>query len=282
MDAQEVWRTWRRILSDPKFSQVLFTGGVEALDAEFTLTPSEREICLSYGRTPKQTQWFITNYRYRLVSSVCYALETCAPLTWRLLMERGLDARALAEDFLNADKWIDHGPYVYRLCRSALDYLRAQFSPRVPYLNDLIELESRAAELIQKLADTSWTPQGSAAPPDFEAAGSAVSFRRTENAVVAVTESDLRPWLREPSQIGKVELSPGPQYLLIYMPDARSRVRYVSVGKLGHELFSSLARPKTLAELGAELPPENHQARQAVENTLRMFIRSGVVTWGSI
>ena len=274
MDAQEVWHTWRRILSDPRFSEVLFTRGVEALEAEFTLTPSEREICFAYSRTPKQSQWFVTNYRYRLVSSVCYALETCAPLTWRLLMAHGLDARALAEDFLNTNKWIDHGPYVYHLCRSALDYLRTQFSSRIPYLRDLIELESQAAELMQKLAQTFWAPQGTAASPDFES--SAISFQRTENAVVAVSESDVRPWLRDTSQIGKTELNPGPQYLLVYLPDTRSRVRYVSIGKLGYELFSSLERPRTLAEL---LSPENSQLKQAVENALRMFIRSGVVTW---
>ena len=270
MDAQEVWHTWRRILSDPKFSEVLFTRGVDALETEFTLTPSEREICFAYSRTPKQSQWFVTNYRYRLVSSVCYALETCAPLTWRLLMAHGLDVRALAEDFLNADKWIDHGPYVYHLCRSALNYLRTEFSSRIHYLNDLIELESQAAELMQKLAQISWAPQGAAAPPDFEGE---VSFQRTENAAVAVTESDVRPWLRDTSQIGKMELNPGPQYLLIYLPDTRSRVRYVSIGKLGHELFSSLEHPRTLAELLEK------RERPAVENALRMFIRAGVVTW---
>lgn len=278
MDAQEVWHTWRRILSDHRFSEVLFTGGVEALEAEFMLTPSEREICLAYSCTPKQSQWFVTNYRYRLVSSVCYALETCAPLTWRLLLAHGVEVRALAEDFLNADKWIDHGPYVYHLCRSALDYLCAEFSSRIPYLNDLIGLESQAAELMQKLADTSWTPQAAAAPPDFGAEGSAVSFQRTENAVVAMTENDIRPWLREPSQIGNMKLNPSLQYLLIYLPDTRSRVRYVSIGKLGHELFTSLEHSRTLTEL-AELPLEKFQA---VENALRMFIRSGVVTWRRI
>ena len=278
MDAQEVWHTWRRILSDPKFSEVLFTRGVEALKAEFTLTPSEREICLAYSRTPKQTQWFVTNYRYRLVSSVCFALETCAPLTWRLLMAHELDARALAENFLNTNKWIDHGPYVYHLCRSVLNYLRTEFSSRILYLHDLIELESQAGELMQKLAQIPWAPVGTAALSDFGGESSPVSFQRTENALVAVTESDVRPWLRDPSQIGKMDLNPGPQYLLIYLPDARSRVRYVSIGKLGHELFSSLDRPRTLAEV-TELPLEKLEVRQAVENTLRMFIRSGVVTW---
>lgn len=280
MDAREVWRTWRRILSDPKFSETLLTGGVEALEAEFALTSSEREVCLSYSRTPKQTRWFIVNYRYRLVNSVCYAVETCSPLTWRLLAASDVDAHALAKDFLDARGWVDHGPYVYRLCREALAYIGERFAAAIPHLDDLVELESRSAALIQKLADATWPTSRTAAPDDSSAEGPALHFRRNENADVAVMRSDLRPWLREPSQIGKAALAADPQHILIYLPDARSRVRYVSIGKLGRDLFDSLARPKTMAELLASLPLESSQAHQAVEKILKMFERAGVVTRG--
>ena len=165
--AQTTWNVWRRILAEPKFADAVLAGDLAALSGE-ALSPEEIEICSCYASTPGAAQWFITNYRYRLVSSTAYALETSAPLTWRLLRAHDVDPRKLAEAFLDHTGWVDRGPYVYTTCRLVLDFVRSMHASRIPFVDDLARLETAAAALLCSLAAAPASPAGQEPAADGE------------------------------------------------------------------------------------------------------------------
>jgi hypothetical protein len=244
MDAQTSWNVWRKILTEPKFADAVLAGDVSALSSQ-RLTPEEIEICICYANTPRATQWFISNYRYRLVSSTAYALETSAPLTWRLLRAHKVDPRALAETFLDYTGWIDRGPYVYTTCQLILDFIKDSYASRIPYLNDLARLETAAATLLCSLAGDPAAFPGQEGPLNSEES----KLAPNRNVSVVTIPNDLRPWLKDPSLIGKTTLASAPLEILVRIPSPSASVRYTSIGASGRQLLHALDRPKTRREL---------------------------------
>src|SRR5688572_22006065 len=97
MDAKGTWNLWRRILREPALAERLFDPDFDDHAARFGMSAEDVHIARAYASTPKATQFFITNYRYRLVSGFGHALQSAAPLTYRVLRAAGLDMRALGE-----------------------------------------------------------------------------------------------------------------------------------------------------------------------------------------
>ena len=89
MDAEQVWKLWRRLLRDETLQQQLFQaqGATQWLQH---FPEDERTILQAYAGQFDRVKWFVENYQFRLVNSFTNALETGAPLTLRALINIGL------------------------------------------------------------------------------------------------------------------------------------------------------------------------------------------------
>lgn len=278
MEAERVWGVWRRLLREPAFEEAVFADDFPGREAELGLAPEEAEIALAYRETPKETRWFITNYRYRLVSSICYALETCAPWTWRLLQAKDLDMREVAAGFLDAHGWIDDGPFVYGTCARVLDHLRETLGDEIHGLRALIQLDSAGVELIRSLAGAS--PE--ICPSDDERAAAAADmsrfrYQRTGTGALLTVERTLTPWLRDREAIGKTELPARPQHFLVYLPNLTSAVKLAGIGPPGLALWPLLESPKSLDELAGEESLAAVGGPERYLPTLKRYLQAGVV-----
>lgn len=279
MDAQICWNVWRRILREPPLSNAIVAiDSQEALNG-FGLTDEEREIANAYRATPKQTAWFVTNYRYRLVSSYCFALETCAPFVWRLLRSHEIDMRSLVTQYLDRFGWRDTGPMVYTTCRILLDFVLKNLGNEIAYLQDVVKFDNASVMLISSLAgvDESTWPN-TTQRQQIEQTKLNADFQRTGTGVVQTVDYDITPWLKDKSAIGKLPLRRNVQHYLIYLPSASAAFKIARLNDIGKRVFESLAEIATVDELLAH--EEIRQAsvqRTELQSIIGHFLRLGVV-----
>ncbi|XYI03921.1 hypothetical protein ACMHYB_30835 [Sorangium sp. So ce1128] len=260
MEASTVWTVWRRILREPALGDMIFEPGFADRASEHGFTAEQIPIVLAYAETPHRTRWFIVNYRFRLVSSFLYALETGAPLTVRLLVNSGHDLRALGERYMEERGWEDHGPFVYTFCADVLDFLRrSELAAELPYLRDMIALEAASVELVRRVAKLPRERYRLPAPCDGVDLRAA-TLRRNLQGITATTEHALGPWLRDKSLLGRTPLQKGPQHLLLYVPSPTSSYKLAGIPERGARLFNALTEPRSLSalrrSLGGDEPPE--------------------------
>src|SRR5690606_20354940 len=93
MDAEKVFRLWRRVLRDQEYGDAVLAADREVLAGR---DPDERAIALALREHREAAYWPREGYRYRVISAIHAALCAHAPLTERLLAARGVDQRALA------------------------------------------------------------------------------------------------------------------------------------------------------------------------------------------
>lgn len=277
MEAERVWKVWRRILREPSLFDRLFLPDFASAAASFGLSPEESRIALEYARTPKGTRWAVETYRYRIVSAALDALAVGAPMTLKLLAASGRELRASAQEHVERTGWVDDGPFLYRKCARYLDHLQQQaWAREVPYLADAIALESGVLELTRRAACAAsppWpAPAQRAAPADWAGA----TFAQTGTGTVVTTEHQLTPWLMDPSQVGEAALVRERQHLLAYLPSADEDASFGVLGESAKVVFTLLERPRPYPELLAAMKARG-EAEEALTAALRMFLEMGVV-----
>ena len=239
MNPQIVWQVWRRILREPELQQALFSAAPTGLE-RFGLDGEARAAALAYGAQAERAQWFVLNYRYRLANSFLNALETGAPMVLRALLAKGLDLRALGEQFLDQHGWKDYGPHVYTYCRDALGFLSVHAETAAPHgLRQLIGLESVAVELLLSLA------AGAACAP--------AGLARTSFAACYDSDARLSAWLRDKKQLGKADLAAGEEHYLVYLPDPEQALKFALLPPRALEIYRALERPCAPAALAGAL-----------------------------
>ncbi|MEJ1337173.1 MAG: hypothetical protein RNU03_12975 [Candidatus Sedimenticola sp. (ex Thyasira tokunagai)] len=239
MEAQTVFRVWRRILRSPDLQRKMFD--VDAnLMSEFKLSPNELEVVHAYASNENAVRISVTNYRYRLVSSFENALETAASLTYRALRNSGADLRSMAVPFLDSIKWHDYGPYVYTYCARILDWLAEQKETEKPNgLRDLIEIERVAGSLVRIAA--AQTPNISPANPmNFD--DKSIIWEASSNAEIVSTRHDLSGWLRSPELLGRENSPLADCTYLISLKDPSRNPQISSLMPLSAALMAEIKR----------------------------------------
>lgn len=271
MDAQVVWRTWRRVLRERPLQDAMFNEGFATSVVAAGLDPAERAVVQEYARSEAGTRFFIANYRFRMRSSFVNALETAAPLTHRLLRFHGVELDALGIEFLDSIDWLDHGPYVYTMGGAILAHLRER--PRlatIPGLSALLDLESAGVRVVTGAAS------GGDAPPV-----PAGTVRASDRVEVVHTSLDVSGWLREPATLGLSAPGAQPRWFVVQLRSVEEERRIVAVPHRAADMVTVLAGPHTRKELGCALTGLGHTADPDLDATLRdRLVRSGVLVEG--
>lgn len=246
MEAETVYRTWRRILREKALHERMFSATREELMAEFGLDAGEAAVVAAYAATGKGTRWFVVNYRFRLANSFLNALETGAPRSLRALSAGGHDMAALGEAFHDLNDWFDHGPYVYAFCAEALDFLADHPATARPAgLRDLIAVERAAVEIVRAAAGAGRT--------DGAPAGPGGPWRRNARGWLVETAHDLSGWLRNAADLGRTDLPAGRHRYLVYLPSLDAAYRLTGLPARAAAVFEALAEPADAAELSRRM-----------------------------
>ncbi|MGX0891234.1 hypothetical protein AB7M22_003242 [Pseudomonas sp. ADAK2 TE3594] len=235
MDAEKVWKLWRRLLRDETLQQQLFQaqGATEWLQH---FSDDERTILQAYASQFERVKWFVENYQFRLVNSFINALETGAPLTLRALLNIGLDLPTLSRTFLRQQEWFDYGPKVYGYCDAALGFLlERQELADYPQIQDLIGLERECVHLYTGLMESDAVVQG--------------HYQRTANARLYQSRYALSQWLRDKSQLGRSSLEETGQHILVYLPDPEARHKFTLLSPRAANLYRDLEQPRLPSDL---------------------------------
>lgn len=254
LDAQLVWNTWRRILSDDALAaQVSGSGPAgEADDAVLaSMSDAEQAVVADFARTPQATRINIDMYRRSLVRIVQVALGR-VPLSQRLLFMSGLDVETVAKAFIRVNRYADDGPNFWRLAGAFLAYLATLPQFGTPAHQDLLALDQALAALARRLgpqARAAWPTE--AHPLWHGAAGEQVRlFVAAPAATLVRSDHDLTSWIENPSGYDPAEpLSATPRHWLIYFPDADSAPDYAELNARTARLFALLDTPRSAAEL---------------------------------
>ncbi|QYY80694.1 MULTISPECIES: hypothetical protein [Pseudomonas] len=235
MDAEQVWKLWRRLLRDETLQQQLYEaqGATQWLEH---YPDDERAILQVYASQFERVKWFVENYQFRLVNSFINALETGAPLTLRALLNIGLDLPELSKAFLRQQNWLDYGPRVYGYCDAALGFLlERQELADYPQILDLMGLERECVRLYTGLVETSAVVPG--------------HYQRTDGARIYQSSYALSQWLRDKSLLGRSSPEETSQHILVYLPDPEARHKFTLISPRAAHLYRCLEQPQSLATL---------------------------------
>lgn len=265
MEAQTVWRTWRRILREPPLQAAMQGEGLDRLLAASALglSAEETEIVRAYAAAGRGTRWFIENYRFRMVSSFFNALETAAPLTHRALRASALELQSIATGFLDSAGWRDFGPFVYTYCGQILDHLLAR--PEVaalPGMSDLIRLERAGVRVVMGAADS----RAAEPPPGMWRAAPWFEALRCE--------LDLSRWLRDKAALGREPPAARPRWFVAYLRSPEEPLRIVAVPERAAAMLSALREPQTETSLASRLAGMGGAADAAQDRKLLEQLRA--------
>jgi hypothetical protein len=276
MDAQTVWNVWRRILREDGFYGRLFSDSDDKLSKDFFLNEKELEIAKIYASTPQQTQYFITNYRFRLSNSFINALDTGSPLTLQSLLAKNVSITDLSRQFFDEVKWRDYGPNVLTLCSDILRFLKSNIITSKPEgFRSLIDLESSSIDLLRKLASQSPAIQfNHVVKPD-----QAVS---NKNSMTVKVAHILTPWLKDKLLLGTAELERFPQYFLIYLPVKDEHYKLAAISERGTQILGILDEPMNKKDINTKLKSLNLLPFEIEDNLIiRRLLAYNVVSIGS-
>ena len=274
MNAETVWNVWRRILKEPHLSEALQRDDFVQLGIPDNVLPAEREVLLAYGAHRSAARWFVRGYRFRLTSSVSYALSACAPLTSRTLLRKGFNIRELGERFLFSIGWHDHGPYVYTTCRNFLDFLRVELKGEIAGLDDCIEVDAVSIDLVRSLADATadrW--QDAAARQALVGDLSRWFYRQSGTGCIATTACALGSWLKASRTNPDARPEMVAENYLIYLPSASQYPKMSLASPEAKAVLEILAASHSLGELQSALNVDN----QRIAEVLTQLIQLGVV-----
>ncbi|MGN2437527.1 hypothetical protein [Pseudomonas syringae] len=236
MEAEQVWKLWRRVLRDERLQAQLFS----ATDAGHWLSgfsKSESEILSVYAQQFDRVKWFVENYQFRLVNSFLNALETGAPLSLRALLHINVDLNAQSKAFLRDRQWRDYGPQVYTYCDDVLGFLaEADELQGYPEILDLMRLERESVRLYRGLVDPESLPADN-------------RYHRTSMARLYETRFALSGWLRQKDQLGLTRLPENTEQVLIYLPTLQARHKFTLINAQAARLYNCLEQPQSAAGL---------------------------------
>ncbi|NOK33333.1 hypothetical protein D7W79_01295 [Corallococcus exercitus] len=276
MEADQVWRVWRRLLREPRLSERIFQPGFVEEAAAWGLSAEEARIAAAYGASPEGTRWALETYRFRLVTSTNHAVAYCAPLTYGVLKRLEPDLREAARLYLDSIGWVDDGPFHYRACARYLDYLAARLPQRGgPGVQDILRLESCTVALLRSLAEappSQWRPSTEREVP--ASALPQACFVRTGTGAVVTTEYTLTPWLQDPSEILASQLEARPQHLLVYLSSPQEEHSLAVIGAAAMHLLEQLERPRSFTDLRNLA---SGISDEALTELLGRFLKQGVI-----
>jgi hypothetical protein len=258
MEAEMVWGAWRKVLRERPIQDAMFTDGLAYAAAGLGLGADELDVIEEYARSPAGTRFFIANYRFRMISSFTYALETSAPLTHRLLRRTGADIDTLAAEFLETVRWRDFGPYVYTFGGDILTHLSQspQFTA-ITGARELAELELAGIRVVR-----------AAATGGREAVVQQGLYQATEWFETVYCPLDLSGWLRDTGAIGRLAPEARPRSYLVYLRPPQLVRRIVVLPQRAADMMVVLRQPHSLKTLAAALADLGHRADAAVDTTL--------------
>ncbi|MFJ4143708.1 hypothetical protein [Pseudomonas sp. NPDC089734] len=243
MEAEQVWKLWRRLLRDENLQAQLFSASGATQWLEHFNT-AERTILSAYAQQFDRVKWFVENYQFRLINSFLNALETGAPLTLRALLHIGLDLNAQSKAFLRYKEWLDYGPRVYTYCDDALGFLaEAAELQDYPEILDMMRLERESVRLYLGLVN----------PREIEPDS---RYQRTPMARVYQTRHALSTWMRQKDQLGLTRLPEKTEHVLIYLPNLQSRHKFTLISPRAAHLYACLEQPQFPAGLSQLLNTE--------------------------
>ena len=244
--AETTWNVWRRILREPNIQSILRAQDLDSRVAETAFEGEEVKIARHYQAHFKDAEWFVTSYRFRLVSAFINAIEIGAPLTHRVLLAHGQDVRHLAEVFFDGDGWFDDGPFVYRLAAKILDWLpNAKTLPNLLEISSVTRLEAAAVGVLRDAAsieESAWTRP----VPDRAAILSGVRDGRTlvwTGLVRTVeTDHDVAPLFSVKGAEGDTapDLPQRISHFAAYLPSPTQKHRFARIQPMDYDFSQTL------------------------------------------
>jgi hypothetical protein len=228
MNAEETWRVWRRILREPALAEAVITGRIADGGAEFALSrfgliPEQYEIAAQYAEQGEGVRWAVEAYQFRLIRVTRYSVAEGAPLTAKALLQAGHDLPALAAAFVEADGWLDRGPYVYANTIAYVDYLEQFLSSHGHGENssvlDVLRLERAGARLVANNADRA----AGAVPP-------AQRGRWTGRGSVERIGFDVPAWLSDPQGTNLADVAEQPKAMMVYLDGSAAHYAFAAIG----------------------------------------------------
>jgi hypothetical protein len=256
-DAQLVWDTWRRILTNDQLVERVLHPGDSTGEAT-GLTAGELAIVADYASTPAATDTNISMYRTGLVRNALGALSL-VPLTRHLLHASELDAEAVATDFMQLTGYADDGPNFWRITGGFVAHLAKlpEFAARVR--QDVLALDAAAVALARRLGESApavWPESAAIAPAAAgpRAGRESARFVASRAAVVASSSYDLTPWIENPEDFdADEEPEPSTRHWLISFPAADAAHEYAELSERAARAFDLLSAPRTVAEVSLAL-----------------------------
>ncbi|QBF33921.1 hypothetical protein [Thalassococcus sp. S3] len=245
--AQTTWDVWRRILKEPALQATVKDGKLGANLAETGFAGDEVDIARYYQTHFKDAAWFVTSYRFRVVSAFVNAVELGAPLTHRVLLAHGREIRDVAEAYYDDTGWLDDGPYVYGLCAKILDWLPvSHLGKTIAPLTSVAKLEAASVQVLLDATDLS--PSVWSTPiPDRNALLAMLDASRmpvwTGRARVVETGHDIAPlFLVKGATTAPIpELPKKTYHFAAYLPDPEQKHRFARVSPADFDAAQRLA-----------------------------------------
>jgi hypothetical protein len=253
-DAKSTWDVWRRILREPNLQAILRAGDLCRKKEETQFSDDELAIAQYYQSHFKDAEWFVTSYRFRLVSAFMNAMELAAPLTHRVLLANGHDVRKLAEFFFDGTGWFDDGPFVYRLAAKILEWLpQAGQLANLHELNSVTKLETAAVGVLRDAALVENEIWEKPVPDRGEllsqtAAGKELLW--TGLARVVETDHDVAALFsaKDPHAKGPPNLPKKHGHFLAYLPSKTQKHRFVRIQPEDFTVAETLARNRASSD----------------------------------
>lgn len=254
MDAELVWDTWRRILSDDKLVEYVLHPD-QATSMELTgLTPGEIAILADYASTHVATDTNIAMYRQGLVRNALAALSL-VPLTRHLFYMSGIDIEATAAAFALSNGYFDYGPNFWTIAGGFIAYLARLPEFSAPVMQEVINLDTATIALAQRLGksapkvwpETAATNYSYMGPGASSESGYLVANRA---GIVVSSNYDLTEWIENSEEFDtNADLEPSKRHWLIYFASENAAPEYAELSQRTARAFDFLSLPKTVAEL---------------------------------
>jgi hypothetical protein len=280
MDAQLVWDTWRRILSNDQLVEWVLDPGSSGPDERTGLTAGELAVLTDYASTPAASDTNIGMYRRGLVRNALGALSLVR-LTRRLLYTGTLDIEAVAGDFVQSTDYADHGPNFWRIAGDFIAYLATVPEFAAPVQQDVLALDAAAVTLARRLGESAVDVWPDSAATMFPEAAEDVShgsthFVASRAALVASSSYDLTPWIENPEDFDPDEqLKVSTRHWLIYFPSAEAEHAYAELSERTARTFNLLSTPHTSSDVSLAL--DGLPRAEAIE-VIDSLAQLGVIT----
>lgn len=248
MRAETTWDVWRRILQEPDLQTTLQNGRLDESLKETGFTGEEIEVARYYQTHFKDAAWFVTSYRFRLVSAFVNAVELGAPFTHRVLLAHGYNIRDMAETYYDDTGWIDDGPYVYRLCSKILDWLpESRIGEAILPLACVVVLEAAAIVVLRDAADIAPSVWATPIPKKGELLAAIDSGRVpvwTGRARVVETGYNIAPLfsVKGATTVPMLDLPQETCYFAAYLPNPENKHRFARISLVDFNVAREIAQ----------------------------------------